>query len=115
MASFGDGITVNSTTVSDPTHASANITISGPATAGTRDVNVITGDETPFRCLDEQMVLKYFGKECRFYWGRLGPVLDVEESKRRGDNLFRGLERISHLASLAGLEAESDTFWKLKS
>lgn len=43
----GDGITVNSTTVIDATHARANITISGAATPGARDVNVITGTETP--------------------------------------------------------------------
>ncbi|MFH1148976.1 MAG: IPT/TIG domain-containing protein, partial [Actinomycetota bacterium] len=47
VASFGAGITVNSTTVSDTTHATANITIAPGAGTGTRDVNVVTGSETP--------------------------------------------------------------------
>jgi alpha-tubulin suppressor-like RCC1 family protein len=47
VASFGTGVTVNSTTVTDATHATANVTIDGAATAGTRDVNVVTGGETP--------------------------------------------------------------------
>ncbi|PKQ27594.1 MAG: hypothetical protein CVT63_07195, partial [Candidatus Anoxymicrobium japonicum] len=47
VASFGAGITVNSTTVTDATHATANITIAAGAAVGTRDVNVVTGGETP--------------------------------------------------------------------
>ena len=47
VASFGPGITVNSTTVTDATHATANITIASGAAPGTRDVNVVTGGETP--------------------------------------------------------------------
>jgi len=43
----GAGITVNSTTVTDPTHATANITIAAGAAPGARDVNVTTGAETP--------------------------------------------------------------------
>jgi uncharacterized repeat protein (TIGR01451 family) len=43
----GDGITVNSTEVRDATHAIANITIASGATIGSRDVNVVTGAETP--------------------------------------------------------------------
>ena len=43
----GTGITVNSTTVHDATHATANITIDPAAPPGARDVNVITGGETP--------------------------------------------------------------------
>ena len=43
----GTGITVNSTTVTDATHATANITISPSAPTGSRDVNLITGSETP--------------------------------------------------------------------
>jgi len=43
----GQGITVNSTTVHDPTHATANITIAGGATQGARTVNVLTGGEVP--------------------------------------------------------------------
>ena len=43
----GTGITVNSTTVTDPTHATANITIAAGATPGARDVNVLTGTEAP--------------------------------------------------------------------
>ena len=47
-ASFsGEGITVNSTTVSDATHATANITIAPDAKADARDVNVITTNDTP--------------------------------------------------------------------
>ncbi len=47
-ASFsGKGITVNSTTVSNATHATANITIAPDAQAGARDVNVITANDTP--------------------------------------------------------------------
>ena len=47
VASFGSGIAVNTTTVSNATHASANITILPTAAPGTRDVNVTTGGETP--------------------------------------------------------------------
>ncbi|MHB8896295.1 MAG: metallophosphoesterase, partial [Candidatus Geothermincolia bacterium] len=47
VASFGSGITPNSTTVTNGTHATANITIAGNATFGTRNVNVTTGDEVP--------------------------------------------------------------------
>ena len=43
----GTGITVNSTTVGDSTHASANVTVALDAPTGNRDVNVITGTETP--------------------------------------------------------------------
>ncbi len=44
-ASFGSGITVNGTTVTDATHATANITIAANAQAGSRDVLVTTGSE----------------------------------------------------------------------
>ncbi len=44
-ASFGSGITVNSTVVTDPTTAVANITISPSAAFGPRDVTVRTGTE----------------------------------------------------------------------
>ena len=48
VATFsGADITVNSTTVGDSTHASANITIALDAPVGNRDVNVVTGTETP--------------------------------------------------------------------
>lgn len=48
VATFsGGGITVNSTTVTDVHHATANITISGGAPAGPGNVNVVTGVETP--------------------------------------------------------------------
>jgi YVTN family beta-propeller protein len=44
-ASFGNGITVNATTVTDATHATANITIATNAQVGARDVMVTTGSE----------------------------------------------------------------------
>ncbi len=44
-ASFGNGITVNGTTVTDATHATANITIAANAQLGARDVAVTTGGE----------------------------------------------------------------------
>jgi len=47
VASFGAGITVNTLTVSDARHARANITISPSATAGARNVNVVTNPQTP--------------------------------------------------------------------
>lgn len=48
VATFsGTGITVNSTTVTDPTHATANITIAAGAAPGLRDVNVTTNAEVP--------------------------------------------------------------------
>jgi len=48
-ASFsGTGITVNSTTVTDETHAVANINIDLSAPLGLRDVTVTTGDEAAF-------------------------------------------------------------------
>ena len=43
----GTGIVVNSTTVTDSTHATANITAGINAPTGTRDVNVVTGSEDP--------------------------------------------------------------------
>ncbi|MBI1789278.1 MAG: hypothetical protein HYR60_17225, partial [Acidobacteria bacterium] len=46
VASFsGTGITVNSTTVSDATHATANISIAASATVGARNVTVTTGSQ----------------------------------------------------------------------
>lgn len=45
IASFGSGITVNSLTVTSPTQATANITISPTATLGSRNVSVTTGSE----------------------------------------------------------------------
>jgi hypothetical protein len=46
VMSFGDtAVTVNATTVTSPTTATANITISGTAPPGFRDVFVTTGDE----------------------------------------------------------------------
>lgn len=45
QANFGSGITVNSTTVVDDDHCTANITIQGAATLGIRDVGVRTGQE----------------------------------------------------------------------
>jgi hypothetical protein len=44
-ASFGAGITINSLTVTDATHATASITIAGSAATGSRDVTVTTGGE----------------------------------------------------------------------
>ena len=49
VATFsGEGITVNSTTVQDSNHATANITIAPDAPAGARDINVITGTREPY-------------------------------------------------------------------
>ena len=45
-ADFGSGITVNSLTITSPTQASANVTIAGNATAGSRSVTIATGNET---------------------------------------------------------------------
>ena len=45
VANFGSGITVNSTTVTDATHATASITILGSATLGGRTVTMTTGTE----------------------------------------------------------------------
>lgn len=48
VASFsGTGITVNSTSVTDATHAKANITIAAGAAPGPRDVTVTTGTSKP--------------------------------------------------------------------
>ncbi len=48
VASFsGSGITVNSTTFKTATQVVANITIDNAAAPGKRDVNVVTGDDTP--------------------------------------------------------------------
>ncbi len=44
-ASFGSGITVNGTTVTDATHLTASLTIAGNAALGARDVSVTTGNE----------------------------------------------------------------------
>src|SRR5206468_365868 len=45
VANFGAGITVNSTTVTDATHATVSITILGTATLGGRTVTMTTGTE----------------------------------------------------------------------
>ena len=45
-AGFGAGITVNSTTVTDATHATANVTIAAGAALGTRTVTLTTNSET---------------------------------------------------------------------
>ena len=45
VVSFGPGVSVNSTAVTNPTLLTANITISPSATLGTRDVTVTTGSE----------------------------------------------------------------------
>ena len=44
-ATFGTGITVNSITVADATHATASVTIDPLATTGTRNVTLTTGPE----------------------------------------------------------------------
>ncbi len=44
--SFGDGITINSYTVDSDTQVTANITVAGDATPGTRDVSVTTPEGT---------------------------------------------------------------------
>lgn len=54
----GAGITVNSTTVLKAYQAVANITIAADAPAGYRDVNVITGAETPI-ALGDGFRVKY--------------------------------------------------------
>ncbi len=46
VANFGALITINSLTVTDATHASANITIQSGATIGARNVTVTTGSES---------------------------------------------------------------------
>jgi Bacterial Ig-like domain len=46
VANFGPGVTVNSTTVTDATHATANITIDPLASLGFRNVSVSTSSET---------------------------------------------------------------------
>ena len=46
VANFGAGITVNSTTVTSPTSAVADITIQPTATLGSRSVSVVTNAET---------------------------------------------------------------------
>jgi hypothetical protein len=45
VASFGTGITVNATTVTDATHLMANVTIASGATVGARTVTATTGGE----------------------------------------------------------------------
>jgi hypothetical protein len=46
VASFGSGITVNSVTVTDATHAAVNITVSQTAAVGSRAVTLTTGVQT---------------------------------------------------------------------
>jgi len=47
QADFGAGVTVNSTTVADSTHATANVSVDAAAAPGPRDVSVTTGAEIP--------------------------------------------------------------------
>lgn len=56
----GGGITVNSTTVMDATHARANITLTAEANPGPRVVNVITGTERPQALAEGFFVEKYW-------------------------------------------------------
>jgi IPT/TIG domain/Photosynthesis system II assembly factor YCF48/Family of unknown function (DUF5719) len=44
----GNGVEVSSTYVTDSTHATCNLKVASDAPAGTREVNVVTGDETPY-------------------------------------------------------------------
>ena len=44
-ATFGDGVVVNTLTVQDQTHATANVTVSPTAELGWRQVQVVTGGE----------------------------------------------------------------------
>jgi hypothetical protein len=53
----GSGITVNSTRVTDATHAEASVTISQTAAPGTREVNVLTGTESPDALVAEFNIL----------------------------------------------------------
>jgi hypothetical protein len=46
VAGFGSGITVNSLSVTDTTHATASITIDPSAAVGARAVSIVTGAET---------------------------------------------------------------------
>ena len=46
VASFGSGITVNSLTVTDATHATASIAIDPSAAVGPRAASIVTGTET---------------------------------------------------------------------
>jgi hypothetical protein len=48
VASFGAGVTVNSTTVTDRAHATVSLTIAASATAGPRTVTLVTGNEVAF-------------------------------------------------------------------
>jgi hypothetical protein len=45
FANFGDGVTVNSLTITDETHAQANITISNTTPVGYRTITMVTGGE----------------------------------------------------------------------
>ena len=46
VASFGSGITVNSLTITDATHAAASLTIDPTAAIGARAASIVTGTET---------------------------------------------------------------------
>lgn len=76
-ASFGEGIVVNSTTVSDATHATAGITIDMMAVPGPRDVNVLTGSEAPLALAGGFNVLEVSIQSVDPAGGNQGTTIDV--------------------------------------
>jgi len=68
----GSGITLNSTTVADPNHARANITVSPEAKPGPRAVNVITGTEHPQVLAEGFFVERYWERNLYFAEGYTG-------------------------------------------
>jgi IPT/TIG domain len=78
----GAGITVNSTTVADPAHATANITIAAGATTGWRDVNVITDGESPVEYQNGFEVRRMYVESMNPCYGSQGQTLDVEIAGR---------------------------------
>ena len=105
-ASFsGTGITVNSTSVIDSTHATANITVDINAPTGFRDVNIITGSEVPEPLVNHFIVQEHASTP---------PQLDNLEPKGgyvgtpvtlSGDNFGdeRGLSYVSFNGTLASI------------
>ncbi len=56
FANFGDGVTVNSLTITDATDVIANITISNTTPIGYRTVTMVTGGEFDVRCSRRQVI-----------------------------------------------------------
>ena len=107
-ASFGgSGITVNSTRVTDATHARANITVSQTATPGTRAVNVVTGAESPDPLTNKFKVLAA-KPHIDMLYPKSGPAGTVITIMGKNFGQSRGSSKV---VFAGGMAASSYSYW----